>query len=206
MTTPRLVIWEGLDAWRAEVARVELGDGELSATGTQLGVEPLPYRLDYALEALDGFVTRSMRVEVTGESWARGLVLSHDGHGDWRCETEEDGTPDLPPPGGEVSALGDARDVDLGLSPLTNFMPLRRAALHEGPGATDLLAAWISVPDLGLHASRQRYEHVRLGPHGAVVRYLDAGAHAGFTSELEVDGDGLVRLYPGLARRADGPR
>jgi hypothetical protein len=206
VTTPRLLIWEGLDAWRAEVARVALGDGELSATGTQLGMEPLPYRLDYALEALDGFVTGSMRVEVTGESWARRLALSHDGHGGWRCETEEDGTPDLPPPGGDVSTLGDARDVDLGLSPLTNFMPLRRARLHEGPGANELLAAWISVPDLGLHPSRQRYEHVRVGPHGAVVRYMDAGAHAGFTSELEVDGDGLVCLYPGLARRVDPPR
>jgi len=71
VTTPRLVIWEGLDAWRAEVARVELGDGELSATGTQLGVEPLPYRLDYALEALDGFVTCPMTGTATGAARPR---------------------------------------------------------------------------------------------------------------------------------------
>ena len=201
-----LVIWEGLDDWRAEVAHVAIGDGELSATGTQLGVDPLPYRLDYELETSEGFVTRAMRVEVGGEGWARRLDLSHDGHGNWRCESEQDGMPDLPAPGGGVSALGDARDVDLGLSPLTNLMPLRRAGLHEGPGATDLVAAWISVPDLGLHASRQRYEHVHRGSRGAVVRYVDVGAHAGFTSDLEVDGDGLVRLYPGLARRVGEPR
>jgi uncharacterized protein len=202
----RVVIWEGLDDWRAEVAHVEIGDGELSAKGTQLGVDPFPYRLDYALETSDRFVTRAMRLAISGEGWARRLDLSHDGDGDWRCESEEDGMSDLPAPGGDVSALGDARDVDLGLSPLTNLMPLRRAGLHEGPGATDLLAAWISVPDLGLHASRQRYEHVRGGSRGAVVRYVDVGAHAGFTSELEVDGDGLVRLYPGLARRVSEPR
>jgi uncharacterized protein len=202
----RVVIWEGLDAWRAEIAQVETGDGELSARGTQLGVDPLPYRLDYTLETADGLITRAMWLEVSGEGWARRLTLSHDGHGDWSCESEEDGRPDLSPPGGDVSDLGGARDVDLGLSPLTNLMPLRRAGLHEGPGATDLLAAWISVPDLGLHASRQRYEHVRGGANGAVVRYLDAGAHAGFTSELEVDGDGLVRVYPGLAQRVSEPR
>lgn len=46
----RLLIWSGVDAWRAEAATVELGPGGLSATGTQLGREPLPYRLDYALE------------------------------------------------------------------------------------------------------------------------------------------------------------
>jgi uncharacterized protein len=202
----RMLMWQGLDDWRAEVAHVELGDGELLATGTQLGVDPLPYRLDYALEASDGLVTRSMRVEVSADGWARRLSLARDEQGHWRCESEQDGRPDLPPPGGDVSALADALDVDLGLSPLTNVMPLRRAALHEGPGAVDLLAAWISVPDLGLRASRQRYEHVRRESFGAVVRYRDVGTHAGFTSELEVDGDGLVRLYPGLARRVDEPR
>jgi hypothetical protein len=197
----RVAIWEGLDGWRAEAARVEFLNGELSATGTQIGVDPLPYRLDYALETDDELVTRRMRIDVAGEGWSRRLDLSRDGAGQWRCETEEHGAPDLPPPGGDVSALSEARDVDLGLSPLTNLLPLRRASLHEGPGAIDLLAAWISVPDLAVHPSRQRYEHVRRTPEGAVVRYVDAGTHAGFTSELEVDEDGLVRLYPQLARR-----
>lgn len=201
MTTTRLLIWRGLDDWRAEVARVRLGDRELAARGTQLGVDPVPYRLDYALDTGEELVTRRMEVEATGEAWTRRLRLSHDGHGGWRVETDEDGSPDLPPAGGDVSGLAEALDVDLGLSPLTNAMPLRRAGLHEGPGAADLVAAWISVPDLGLHVSRQRYEHVRRGPDGAVVRYRDAGVHDGFTSELEVDDDGLVRVYPELARR-----
>jgi len=147
-----------------------------------------------------------MIVEASGEGWKRRLNLSRGEGGDWRCESEASGTPDLPPPGGDGAALRGALDVDLGLSPLTNLMPVRRAGLREGPGATDLLAAWISVPDLGLHASRQRYEHVRRTPDGAVVRFLDLGLYAGFTSELEVDDDGLVRLYPELARRVTEPR
>ena len=53
------------------------------------------------------------------------------------------------------------------------------------------------MPDLSLHASRQRYEHVRPG----VVRFTDLGLHEGFTAELELDADGLVLLYPELARR-----
>ena len=52
---------------------MELGNGELSATGTQLGVDPLPYRLDYKLETSEGFITRAMRVEVGGEGWTRRL-------------------------------------------------------------------------------------------------------------------------------------
>jgi hypothetical protein len=61
--------------------------------------------------------------------------------------------------------------------------------------------AWVSVPDLELLASPQRYEHVRTGGPGAIVRFLDRGLFDGFTAELPLDRDGLVIDYPGLARR-----
>jgi hypothetical protein len=34
-----------------------------------------------------------------------------------------------------------------------------------------------------------------------VVRFASLGDHAGFVSDIEVDGDGLVVVYPALARR-----
>jgi hypothetical protein len=46
----RLLIWSGVDAWRAEAAIVDLSAGGLSASGTQFGAEPMLYRLDYELE------------------------------------------------------------------------------------------------------------------------------------------------------------
>ena len=99
--------------------------------------------------------------------------------------------------GATAPELDGALDCDLGLSPLTNLMPIRRHALHQREGVAEILAAWVSVPDLSLHASRQRYEHVRTG----VVRFTDLGVHDGFSAELELDADGLVLLYPELARR-----
>ena len=41
----RLVIWRGLDEWRAETAHVRIEDDRLTAHGTQLGMHP--YRLDH---------------------------------------------------------------------------------------------------------------------------------------------------------------
>jgi hypothetical protein len=35
-----------------------------------------------------------------------------------------------------------------------------------------------------------------------VVRFVDRGQFDGFTAELELDRDGLVVRYPGLAERA----
>ena len=57
------LLWTGVEEWLAESATVDLTGGGLSATGTQLGAEPAPYRVDYRLEAPE-FVTREL--ELTG--------------------------------------------------------------------------------------------------------------------------------------------
>jgi uncharacterized protein len=196
----RLLIWAGepgwAGGWRAETARVELGEGALRATGTQLATAPLPYRLDYRLDASGaGYVTRSLEIAAAGEGWERGLRLERDPGGAWTAEASGQGELD-------AAGLGEALDCDLGFSPLTNTMPVLRHGLHRHPGRVDCMMAWVSVPDLALHASHQRYEHLRADGDGATVRYTSVeGGRETFTADLEVDHDGLVRHYPGLARR-----
>ena len=198
----RLVIWSGEDEWRAEACWLDLTQRGVRAEGIQVGVNPLPYRLDYRLDASDNFLTSRLDVEVVGEDWSRRLVLMHDGSGNWSATTESRGDPALSPPGGDMELVQGALDCDLGLCPLTNLMPVVRHRLHREPGQRDFLMAWVSVPDLGVHPSEQRYEHVRLTPSGSVVRYV--GAHRDFVGELEFDENGVVLFYPGLARRVGG--
>jgi hypothetical protein len=197
----RLLIWRGLGQWFTEAANISLDATGLRAIGTQLGMDPLTYRLDYALDTDQDYITRSLSVDVRGEGWSRGVRVTHSGAGGWHCASKSDGKVELPPPGGDATALADASDCDLGFSPLTNLMPIRRHTLHERPGSIDLVVAWVSVPDLGVVGYPQRYEHVRADTTGAVVRFTSLGIHEGFTSELELDRDGLVLIYPGLARR-----
>jgi hypothetical protein len=197
----RLVLWSGTDAWRAEAASVELTADGVQATGVLLGVDPLPYRVDYSLDAGDGFVTRRCEVRAVGTGWSRRVELTHDGAGAWTCAAEHEGDVDLPPPGVDAESLQGALDCDLGFSPLTNLMPIRRHGLHAHAGEADFVMAWVSVPDLEVFASAQRYEHVRTDDAAAVVRFVDRGRFAGFTAELELDTDGLVLAYPDLARR-----
>ena len=177
----RLPIWEGVDEWRVEAARVELHADGIIATGTQIGAG---YLLDYELDASAGWVTRRLRVRITAPDAERAVLLEHDGDGGWLHDGEA------------APALAAALDCDLGLSPLTNLMPVRRHGLHERAGGAEIVAAWVSVPDLSVHAARQRYDHVRPG----AVRFTDLGLHEGFTADLELDVDGLVLLYPELAR------
>jgi hypothetical protein len=203
----RLLIWEGergwAGGWRAEAAVVELEDGALRAVGTQLAIDPLPYRLEYRLDASgEGYVTRSLQIAAAGERWERRLRLEREPRGEWRVEIGSEGDPGLPPAGGDAAEFGGALDCDLGFSPVTNTMPVLRHGLHCEPGRVDFVMVWISVPDLGVHALHQRYEHLGADSDGAIVRYasVEHGRET-FTAELELDHDGLVRHYPGLARR-----
>lgn len=201
MPVRRLVLWSGLDAWRAEVADLDLGPDSLAATGTQLGVDPLPYRLDYELRTGPAFVAETLDVDATGEGWRRRLRLRRHSDGTWDWETDEAGDAPLPPSGGDTAAVEGALDFDLARSPLTNLMPVRRHRLHERPGEADFLMAWVSVPDLGVHPSEQRYEHVRRHVDHSVVRYV--GRHREFVGELVFDPDGIVEHYPDLAERVN---
>ncbi len=70
------------------------------------------------------------------------------------------------------------------------------SAGRTAPAGTEhtLTVAWVLVPSLEVVAARQTY--TALGP--GRVRY----ASGTFTAELEIDADGYVMHYPGLARRA----
>jgi hypothetical protein len=80
-------------------------------------------------------------------------------------------------------------DADLGFTPSTNTLPIRRLNLAIGEEAS-VSAAWLRFPQLTLERLDQTYR--RTGER--TYRYTSA---TGFTGELEVDEHGLVITYEG---------
>ena len=193
------LVWAGVEEWLTESAAVDLESDGLSATGTQLGAEPAPFRVDYRLEAPD-FVTRELELTSIADGWRRHLMLRHDGEGSWNADVDDEG--DVPGGSwdGSLPDLSEALDIDVENSPLTNTMPILRHGFHR-EGSGDFLMAFITTPSLRVEASPQRYEHVRASENGSVVRYISRDGD--FTAELELDSDGLLRFYPRLARRVE---
>ena len=196
----RFLVWTGVEEWLSESAAVDLREAGMSATGTQLGAEPVPFRVDYRLEA-PGFVTAELELVATAEGWRRRLLLRHDGSGDWRADVEDEGEVPGGAWDGALPDLSEARDIDIQNSPLTNTMPILRHGFQR-EGAGDLLMAFVTTPALHVEASPQRYEHLRATDGGSVVRYVSRDGD--FTADLELDGDGLLERYPRLGRRV-GP-
>ena len=109
--------------------------------------------------------------------------------------------------GGVLRVRADGRSIELGLegadffdlaaSPLFNSLPIIRYDLHRGGEPRDFVMAWVSVPELEVSRSEQRYEPLAPG----LVRFRSGS----FTAELELDDDGFVLRYPGLAERVGLP-
>ena len=175
----RLLVWRGLDVWRAESAFVQIESNRLTAHGTQLGAEA--YRLDYQLRTGPEFVTESVELSLLQGGGLRRLQLARYPDGSWTAD-------DRPLP-----ELKGALDCDVLASPIFNTMPVLRHAMLAGGEPRDLVMAFVTVPDLGVTRSEQRYT-----PLGARrINY----ASGDFIADIHFDADGFVTLYEDYLER-----
>ncbi|WP_341718531.1 putative glycolipid-binding domain-containing protein [Micromonospora sp. FIMYZ51] len=201
---PKSLLWTRIDTAGAEHALVDDGQG-LIAQGTQVAADPVPYTCRYQLATDPQWVSARLEVEVEGAGWRRSVRLERATQR-WRVTAAEQGDLDAAlvaaghAPAGlpgveDPDRLADALDLDLGGSPLFNTLPLRRLGLTTAPADTShrLDVAWVLVPSLTVLPVEQTY--TGLGPHR--FRY----ASGGFTADIDVDQDGYVLHYPGLAER-----
>lgn len=142
-------------------------------------------RLAYEVETDPAFRTRS--AHVAGMLGAREIHLRiHvDARGRWALNDVVQ-----PAPEGCI-------DVDLGFTPATNFLPLRRLALTVGEAA-QAPAAYLAFPALTLDRLSQRY--ARVSP----ASYEYEAPDVGYRGVLECAVEGLVLHYPGLFRLESG--
>ncbi|WP_224448337.1 putative glycolipid-binding domain-containing protein [Haloprofundus salilacus] len=181
------VLWEPADAAGLEHLRYETRP--LSAESVVLGVrDGERFRIRYALDCDAEGRVRSVSVDSFDDGAS--LRLLTDGEGRW---TDDDGAP--------IPELDGCLDVDISATPFTNSLPIRRLDLAAGESAT-LSMAYVSVPALEVSAVRQKY--ICLDPLDADGgRFCYEGLTSGFSAEIPVDSEGVVRDYPGLFRRVD---
>jgi hypothetical protein len=175
MTTRRVAWRRSDDVTTDEHCTLTLRDGGLSLVGTVLGAEGgLPVRIEYRVLADGAGLTTAVHVRDLRGFEARTIALERDMKGVWRVD-------------GEVTrVLKGCTDVDLGCSPSTNTLPIRRLRLAVGSSRT-IQAAWIRFPELTAVKAAQTYTRL----DEATYRY-ESGA---FAAELTVDDESLVARY-----------
>lgn len=174
--TTRRVTWRRSDEVEAdEHCTLTRRDTGLALVGTILGAEAgVPFRIEYRVLADASGHTTAVHVRDLRGFEQRALALERDAKGNWRV----DGRPER--------ALRGCTDVDLGCSPSTNTLPIRRLGLRDGASKT-IQAAWVQFPSLTVTKTPQAY--TRLDEF--TYRY----ASGTFEAELTVDEEGLVASY-----------
>jgi hypothetical protein len=174
--TTRRVAWRREDEIEVdEVATLTVRDAGLSLVGTVLGAESgLPIRIEYRVLTDGSGDTTAVHVRDLRGFEQRSLTLERSAKGTWTV----DGTTDR--------RLRGCHDVDLGCTPSTNTLPIRRLRLGIGASKT-IQAAWVRFPDLTVQKSPQTYTRL----DEATYRYQSGD----FSAELIVDDDGLVASY-----------
>lgn len=168
-----VISWRSDELGSLERCRVLASpDGYVIVGAVELPIDDRPGRIDHRVEVDDGWRTREVRVEIDARSTRRIHVAVRER--EWWVD------------GVSRPDLAGATDVDLGWTPATNLMPIRRLALPVGGSAT-VEVAWLSFPELEWARVTQRYE--RLGQRS--WRYLAGSAD----HVLTVDHLGLVTRY-----------
>ncbi len=154
------------DGWRLD-GKAVFRDGE--------SVTRLEYRIDCdsRWRTLDGLVAGRRGTEDVRFAVRRGIG------GEWLFNE----TP--------IPDLADCVDLDLGFTPATNTVQIRRLGLGEGQSA-DVPAAWLDVSTGTLSRLDQRYERRRAATYWYEAPRFD------YRGLLQVDTVGFVVLYPGL--------
>jgi hypothetical protein len=184
--TTRRVAWRRSDESEAdEHCTLTVRDSGLSLVGTVLGVEGgLPVRIEYRVLADRAGVTTAAHVRDLRGFETRTIALERSARGGWTV----DGT--------AARTLRGCTDVDLGCSPSTNTLPIRRLRLAIGASHT-IQAAWVRFPELTVVKAAQTYTRI----DEFTYRYSSGD----FEAELTVDDDGLVTTYAVWRRTGYAP-
>ena len=191
----RTLLWQGIALPGSEWCALEREPDGWRLRGIVLTeVATAPVVVHYAVGLATDWSTRVVEIAMRSgaESEPRGLKLTVAPDQRWQIEREP--VPDPAMLVDDLAALDGLVDVDLGFSPVTNTLPIRRLEPTIGE-AVAVTAAWVRFPELTIEPLPQRY--VRL----AERRYRYESAGGAFVAEIEVDDLGLVTTYEGAWRR-----
>jgi uncharacterized protein len=175
----RQALWQRLDVPGHDACRlVELPSGWL-LQGTAVFLEAnAPACLSYEVSCDPQWMCQSARVHGFHGGRSLDIRIERDSAGHF---TLDDAPSELPA----------GLDLDLGFTPATNLIQLRRLDLRVCQAA-DAPAAWLDLGSDSLTLLEQRYE--RLGPS----HYWYEAPRVPYAATLEVTATGFVRSYPRL--------
>jgi hypothetical protein len=174
--------WRRLDGTGREDASIEqTAEGWRLAGRLEAKEATIRAQLMYVIDCEASWRTR--RAVVTGSASGADIrfEFTADGEGHWMLNGEP------------LPVVEGALDIDLGFTPATNLLPIRRLNLDVGRRAR-VRTAWVQFPELRVTELEQWYQREA----DRVFRYEALVNGERFQARLDTDEFGRVLLYEGL--------
>jgi hypothetical protein len=174
------ILWRRLDCpGHDSCCRRKLGDGwQLSGTAIFL-FEQKPCLLFYEVNTNSGWETCTASISGYVGKSIISLAIARTPNNHWSIN-------DI-----ELQEAAGCIDLDLGFTPATNLIAIRRLSLAVG-ARSQAPAAWLNFPDFTLKRLEQYYHRLS---HN---RYEYTSPDTGYADVLEVDDYGVITHYPQL--------
>jgi hypothetical protein len=144
------VVWHcSLLASSEDASLLEQEDGHRLQGLVVVPREGVPCHITYEVVADRNWLPRSATVKVTLPTEVRTIDLRSEHPGHWEVD------------GGAAPLLEGCDDIDLGWTPATNTLPIRRLGLDVGETAR-IMAAWVRFPELDVVANEQHYTRLAM--------------------------------------------
>jgi uncharacterized protein len=174
------ILWTRLDTPGHDACRLIEQPGGWELDGTAVFVKDgTPARLDYTVACDASWRTRWGRVRGWIGAGALDLHIARTAPGSWTLN------------GDEVLSSTDCVDLDLGFTPATNLITMRRLELPVGEETTTF-TAWLDEGGPTLEVVEHVYRREAAGA------YAYEAPRFKYKAVLDVDSTGFVRRYPTL--------
>jgi hypothetical protein len=181
--------WRRLDVPGSEEARAfQTANGWHLSGKLHVNESVVVVRLEYSIQCDVSWRTRTALIVGDASGQPLRFDLAADGAGHWTRD------------GKEAAEVDGALDVDLGFTPATNTLPIRRLNLAVGASAP-VRSAWIRFPELRFEPLEQTY--TRESERNYRYRALVDGEL--FSALLETDDVGRVLRYGDLWAAEETP-
>ncbi|MPY16028.1 putative glycolipid-binding domain-containing protein [Paenibacillus glucanolyticus] len=171
------LLWNRHDLPSLEHSRLYQHQEGFTLTGTVVAsLDTQPLHCSYEVKTTSGWKTREVRIHLSNGTKEQSLHLKQDEDNRWWSS------------GTELRSFAGMNDIDLGITPSTNTLPIRRLQLKPGESAS-MIAVWIQFPSLTVSPLPQRY--TRTGERS----YRYESNNGAYQADLEVDEHGLVTKY-----------
>lgn len=170
--------WKRLDLPGRDAARITASGDGYELSGQAVFLDPRgPAALRYLLDLAPDWSTRQGRISgfIGPQAVDSHIVRTAAG---WTFD-------------GRACGMADVVDLDLGFTPATNMVQLRRVALAVGAGA-DFDVAWLEAGDQDLVRLPQRYRRASMSD------YAYESPTVGYAGTIVLAPSGFAATYPGL--------